>query len=44
MFDREWKHCPELWGMTFGELDVDDLSEDVANELIAILVEKRKRK
>lgn len=23
---REWKHCPELWDMTIGELDVDDLA------------------
>lgn len=41
-FDREWKHCPELWEMTSGKLDVDDLSEDVASVLIAILVEERK--
>ena len=42
LLDREWKHCPELWDIFFGELDVDDLTEDEANDLIAELIEKRK--
>lgn len=38
---RGWKHCPELWDMTIGELDVDDLAEDKARELIESLVKER---
>lgn len=38
---RGWKHCPELWGMAIGELDVDDLTEDKAHELIESLVKER---
>lgn len=42
LFDNKWEHCPHLWDIFIGELDVDDLTEDEANELIASLVEKRK--
>lgn len=42
--DKEWKHCPEFWDMTIGELDVDDLTEDEAHELIERLLAKREKR
>lgn len=40
---RQWKPCPELWDIYIGEFDVDELTEDEANKLIASLFEKRKQ-
>lgn len=37
----KWAHCPELWDIFVGELDVDDLTEDEANALISDLISKR---
>lgn len=33
LFDNKWEHCPHLWDIFIGELDVDDLTEDAYSAL-----------